>query len=143
VPSNTTLSSRIDFPIFSNHIVSIEKKNESNSSLWTSKFELWWSGLGYKYHLSTGLFLQIIVNDGCRLMLNCIVLLNLLFTPHSNIFLSPWDVCISLEWGSSSLYQWHASTQGVPRSLNSSCPSALWESCVCLSWATSCCLRWF
>ena len=51
--SNNTSTSKIDSPIFSIHIVSIEKIDGSNCSTQAFEIGLWLSGLGYKTHLTT------------------------------------------------------------------------------------------
>jgi len=51
--SNTTSTSRIDSPIFSDHMVSIYNIDRSNYSTWALKIKLWLSELGYKSHLPT------------------------------------------------------------------------------------------
>jgi len=50
--TNTTSTSRTNSPIFSNHIVRIEKMDGSNNSTWVFEIGLWLSGLGCKSRLT-------------------------------------------------------------------------------------------
>ncbi|ESW15665.1 hypothetical protein PHAVU_007G091700 [Phaseolus vulgaris] len=75
-----TSTFRTNCPIFSNHIINIEKLDEYNYSTWASKIGLWLSGLGWATNP-----ISIDAQICSVIKFNVHTSLKLIFCPHETV----------------------------------------------------------